>query len=120
MEMSKIIYLCTVFFTFLMPAKSIKKIVSLVVWIWGISSFVLYSSAVAQRVYEYPFFQGRGDSVFLHFEDTLRVSAEGDFHYLYRWDVDGEKTGEESDFNIFFTGRRKTRVTYIPRIPDSV
>lgn len=96
-----------------MIAKSTKKkIFPLFVWILGISSFgILYSPSVAQRVYEYPLFQGGKDSVFLHFEDTLHVSAEGSFHYLYRWNVDGEKTGEESDFNIFFTGQRKTRVT---------
>ena len=89
-----------------------KKIYHAVVWICVISSFLaLDDSAVAQRVYEYPLFQERGDSVFLHFEDTLHISARGDFHYLYRWDVDGRKTGEESDFNLFFTGQRKTRVT---------
>ncbi len=77
------------------------------IWIWGIFAF-LYTPSVAQRVYEHPLFQGLGDSVLLRFEDTLHVSAEGDFHYLYRWMVDGQKKGEESDFNVFFTGQRKT------------
>lgn len=96
-----------------MMTKSIKKkIFHVFVWILVISSFfVLDGSSVAQRVYEYPLFQGHGDNVFLRFEDTLRMSARGDFHYLYRWEVDGKNTGEESDFNIFFTGQRKTRVT---------
>lgn len=90
-------------FPLFMLAKSIKKkIFLLFVWIWGISSFgILDGSAVAQRVYEYPLFQGRRDSVFLRFEDTLHVSAEGGFHYLYRWEVDGKKRARK-EISIYF------------------